>query len=227
MDLSNVSKSNWYLDLTMDLKARGYDVHLFAIEVSARGLVGRSMYAFLRAIGLSNRQTKHFVKELFEAEDSASHWVWMKKDFKVKVKHRASVIKRGRSTTIGTSKGSQRRDTWTIVMPTSYRKRCSRVFSDVSQKEVPRSSRRFFLKYCGDFGRKIFCRGSLYQADTLLIVEGMLRDYVDMKEEQAHPSDHQISPAREHKDSGPKRSSKGPILRRLHQKFRRKYIYYI
>ena len=70
MDLSNALKSDQYLDLIMDLQARGYDVHLFAIEVGARGLVVRSKYAFLRAIGLSNRQTKHFVKELSEAAES-------------------------------------------------------------------------------------------------------------------------------------------------------------
>ena len=82
MDLSNALKSDRYLDLTMDLEARGYGVHLFAIEVGARGLVGRSTYAFLRAIGLSNRQTKHFVKELSEAAESASHWIWTTKDRK-------------------------------------------------------------------------------------------------------------------------------------------------
>ena len=79
MDLSNALKSDRYLDLTMDLEARGYGVHLFAIEVGARGLVGRSTYAFLRAIGLSNGQTKHFVKELFEAAELASRWIWTTK----------------------------------------------------------------------------------------------------------------------------------------------------
>ena len=82
MDLSNALNRDRYLDLTMDLEARGYGAHLFAIDVGARGLVGRSMYAFLRAIGLSNRQTKHFVKELSEAAESASHWIWTTKDRK-------------------------------------------------------------------------------------------------------------------------------------------------
>ena len=82
MDLSNALKSDRYLDLTMDLEARGYGVHLFAIEVGARGLVGKSTYAFLRAIGFSNRQTKHFVKELSEVAESASHWIWTTKDRK-------------------------------------------------------------------------------------------------------------------------------------------------
>ena len=42
MDLSIALKSDRYLDITMDLEAREYDVHLFAIEVGARGLAGRS-----------------------------------------------------------------------------------------------------------------------------------------------------------------------------------------
>ena len=33
MDLSNALKSDRYLDLTMDLEAIGYGVHLFTIEV--------------------------------------------------------------------------------------------------------------------------------------------------------------------------------------------------
>ena len=36
----------------MDLIDKGYGVHFFAIEVGARGLVGRSSYTFLREIGL-------------------------------------------------------------------------------------------------------------------------------------------------------------------------------
>ena len=76
MDLSNALKSDRYLDLTMDLEARGYGVYLFAIEVGARRLVGKSSYAFLRAIGLS----KHFVKEMSEAAEP--HWIWTTKDRK-------------------------------------------------------------------------------------------------------------------------------------------------
>ena len=88
MGFSNALKSVRYLDLTMDLEVRGYGAHLFAIEVGARGLVGRSTYAFPR--------------------------FW-------------------------------------------------------------RSSREFFLKYRDDFGRKIFCRGSLYRVDSPLIVARLRR----------------------------------------------------
>ena len=37
----------------MDLEAKGYRTDLFPIEVGARGVVGRSTYAFLAKIGRS------------------------------------------------------------------------------------------------------------------------------------------------------------------------------
>ena len=40
MDLSNALKSDRYLDLTMDLEARGCGVQFFAIEIGDRGLAG-------------------------------------------------------------------------------------------------------------------------------------------------------------------------------------------
>ena len=48
MEQSNVLKENRYSELTIDLIDKGYRVHFFAIEVGARGLMGRSSYTFLR-----------------------------------------------------------------------------------------------------------------------------------------------------------------------------------
>ena len=61
------------------------------------------------------------------------------------------------STTTGTSEGSQRRDIWTTVMPTAYRRRCSTVSSDVSRTAklsriflnfVAISDVKFFVLFC-------------------------------------------------------------------------------
>ena len=49
MDLSNALKSDQYLDLTMDLEARGYGVHLFAIEVGVHVRLSQSDRPFQQA----------------------------------------------------------------------------------------------------------------------------------------------------------------------------------
>ena len=57
-------KEDRYSELTMDLIDKGYRVHFFAIEVGARGLVGRSSYTFLREIGTSDDANKLMVSDL-------------------------------------------------------------------------------------------------------------------------------------------------------------------
>ena len=82
MDLSNALKSDRSWISQWISKQEGMVSIFSPNEVGAGGLVGRSMYAFLRAIGLSKRQRKHFVKELSESAESASHWIWTTKDRK-------------------------------------------------------------------------------------------------------------------------------------------------
>lgn len=56
MKQSNVLKKERYSELSMDLTDKRYRVHLFAIEIGARGLVGKSSYTFLKEIGLPGRE---------------------------------------------------------------------------------------------------------------------------------------------------------------------------
>ena len=64
MEQSNVLKEDRYSELTMDLIDKGYRVHFFAIEVGARGLVGRSSYTFLREIGLPGREKNKVMERM-------------------------------------------------------------------------------------------------------------------------------------------------------------------
>ena len=50
LQYSNALKADKYADLSMDLEAKGYLTDLFPIEISARGVVGRSTYAFSRRL---------------------------------------------------------------------------------------------------------------------------------------------------------------------------------
>ena len=80
MEQSNVLKEDRYSELTMDLIDKGYRVHFFAIEVGARGLVGRSSYTFLREIGLPDRERNKVMERMSKAAETASHWLWTKRD---------------------------------------------------------------------------------------------------------------------------------------------------
>ena len=80
MEQSNVLKEDRYSELTMDLIDKGYRVHFFAIEVGSRGLVGRSSYTFLREIGLPGRERNKVMERMSKAAETASHWLWTKRD---------------------------------------------------------------------------------------------------------------------------------------------------
>ena len=69
-------KADKYADLSMDLETKGYRTDLFPIEVGARGVVGRSTYAFLAKIGLSSRERTKAMTRMSEAAEAASFWIW-------------------------------------------------------------------------------------------------------------------------------------------------------
>ena len=76
LQYSNELKVDKYADLSMDLEAKGYRTDLFPIEVGARGVVGRSTYAFLAKIGLSSRKRTKDLTRMSEAAEAASFWIW-------------------------------------------------------------------------------------------------------------------------------------------------------
>ena len=50
LQYSNALEADKYADLSMDLEAKGYRTDLFPIDVGAKGVVGRSTYAFSRRL---------------------------------------------------------------------------------------------------------------------------------------------------------------------------------
>ena len=55
-------------------------MHFFAIEVEARGLMGRSSYTFLREIGLPGRERNKVMERMSKAVETASRWFGTKRD---------------------------------------------------------------------------------------------------------------------------------------------------
>ena len=78
MGRRNTMKEDRYMDLTMNLKRKGYKVSFFAFEVVARGLVSRSTYTFWREIGLTSKVRSKAKADLPRAAEAASQWIWSK-----------------------------------------------------------------------------------------------------------------------------------------------------
>lgn len=84
---SNMSESHEfklakYEPLICDLHRGGYKTHMFAVEVGARGLAGASAYNVLKRLGLPGKQRTRYLKQMAEAAEKASHWIWLKRDEK-------------------------------------------------------------------------------------------------------------------------------------------------
>ena len=82
MGRSNSLKEDRYMDLTMDLKQKGYKVWCFAFEFGARGMVSRSTYTFLREIGLTSKVRSKAMADMSRAAEAASQWIWSKRECK-------------------------------------------------------------------------------------------------------------------------------------------------
>ena len=82
LQYSNALKADKYADLSMDVEAKGYRTDLFPIEVGARGVVGRSTYAFLAKNGLFSRERTKVMTRMSEAAEAASFWIWHMKSQK-------------------------------------------------------------------------------------------------------------------------------------------------
>ena len=65
-----------YSDLAASCRENGWRVHLFAVEVGARGFTAQSLTSCLRALGLKNRPLKNCVKAVGDEALRTSFWIW-------------------------------------------------------------------------------------------------------------------------------------------------------
>jgi hypothetical protein len=84
---SNMSESHEfklakYEGLMNDIHRKGYRTQLFAVEVGARGLAGATVYSLLQRLGLSGQARSRYLKQLAEAAEKASCWIWTKRNDK-------------------------------------------------------------------------------------------------------------------------------------------------
>ena len=78
----HLAKLARYTDLEADCELAGWKVHLFAVEVGARGYTAQSLPSCLRALGLKNRPLRKCIEEAGnEALRTSFHvWVWRDSD---------------------------------------------------------------------------------------------------------------------------------------------------
>ena len=65
-----------YTDLAASCRENGWRVHLFAVEVGARGFTAQSLTSCLRALRLKNRPLKNCVKVVGDEALRTSFWSW-------------------------------------------------------------------------------------------------------------------------------------------------------
>jgi hypothetical protein len=82
---SNMSESHEfkmakYEDLVSQVHTKGYKTQLFAVEVGARGFAGTSVYNLLKRLGLSSQRCAWYLKQVAQAAEKASYWIWLKRN---------------------------------------------------------------------------------------------------------------------------------------------------
>ena len=69
-----------YTDLRADCELKGWKVHLFAVEVGARGYTAQSFSACLRALGFRSRPLRACLQQVGDEALRTSFWVWFLRD---------------------------------------------------------------------------------------------------------------------------------------------------
>ena len=82
MSGSHEFKMAKYEGLVTRMHGKGYRVHLFAIEVGARGFAGSSVYNLLKRVGLTSRRRAYYLQQVAETAEGGSYWIWLKRNDK-------------------------------------------------------------------------------------------------------------------------------------------------
>ncbi|MGH0145910.1 UNVERIFIED_CONTAM: hypothetical protein FKN15_045958 [Acipenser sinensis] len=68
-----------YAQLATEAEQRGWRVRVYPVEVGCRGFVAHSTTRFLRDVGFSGQELRHTVKNLSEAAERSSNWLWLRR----------------------------------------------------------------------------------------------------------------------------------------------------
>ncbi|RXN21104.1 reverse transcriptase [Labeo rohita] len=68
-----------YLDLVEDCRRKGWRARCEPIEVGCRGFPGQSLHRSLRLLGIRGAQERKATRNICEAAEKASRWLWIKR----------------------------------------------------------------------------------------------------------------------------------------------------
>ncbi|MGH0170266.1 UNVERIFIED_CONTAM: hypothetical protein FKN15_058565 [Acipenser sinensis] len=68
-----------YAQLATEAEQRGWRVRVYPVEVGCRGFVAHSTTRFLRDVGFSGQELRRTVKNLSEAAEKSSNWLWLRR----------------------------------------------------------------------------------------------------------------------------------------------------
>ncbi|MGH0152676.1 UNVERIFIED_CONTAM: hypothetical protein FKN15_052941 [Acipenser sinensis] len=67
-----------YAQLATEAEQRGWRVRVYPVEVGCRGFVAHSTTRFLRDVGFSGQELRRTVRNLSEAAERSSNWLWLR-----------------------------------------------------------------------------------------------------------------------------------------------------
>jgi len=71
-------KTLWYAHLATEAEQRGWRVQDYPVEMGCQGFVAHSTTRFLRDITFSGQELCRTVKNLSEAAERSSNWLWLR-----------------------------------------------------------------------------------------------------------------------------------------------------
>ena len=67
-----------YAELVAEAREQGWQAHTRPVEIDVRGFVAKSTTTLLLDFGFRGRSLKGALKELSEAAEKASQWLWLR-----------------------------------------------------------------------------------------------------------------------------------------------------
>ena len=80
IEAAHIFKTEKYSDLANNLKTAGFKAKVIAVEIGARGFIGKSAYSLMKQLSVPSRKRTRALKALAEAAEKASSWIWARRN---------------------------------------------------------------------------------------------------------------------------------------------------
>ena len=76
---ANERKRAKYMELISECRSNGWKARCEPVEIGCRGFAGRSLQRVLKLLGAGGMQTRRATKNILEAAEKASRWLWIRR----------------------------------------------------------------------------------------------------------------------------------------------------